>query len=67
VKRIWPFLVPGVVLSVVGLVWTLQGLDVLRGSVMSGSSLWATIGPIVLLIGVVLIGIGIGIRRRRAR
>jgi hypothetical protein len=66
VKRIWPFLVPGVVLSVVGLVWTLQGLDVLRGSVMSGSSLWATIGPIVLLIGLVLIGIAIAIRRRRA-
>jgi hypothetical protein len=66
VKRIWPFLVPGVVLSVVGLVWTLQGLDVLRGSVMSGSSLWATIGPIVLLVGLVLIGIAIAIRRRRA-
>ena len=65
-KRIWPFLVPGVVLSVVGLVWTLQGLDVLRGSVMSGSSLWVTIGPIVLLIGLVLIGIAIAIRRRRA-
>ena len=65
-KRIWPFLVPGVVLSVVGLVWTLQGLDVLRGSVMSGSSLWATIGPIVLLIGLVLIAIAIAIRRRRA-
>ena len=65
-KRIWPFIVPGVVLSVVGLVWTLQGLDVLRGSVMSGSSLWATIGPIVLLIGLVLIGIAIAIRRRRA-
>ena len=66
-KRIWPFLVSGVVLSAVGLVWTLQGLDVLRGSVMSGSSLWATIGPIVLLVGLVLIGIGIAIARRRSR
>ena len=66
-KRIWPFLVSGVVLSVVGLVWTLQGLDVLRGSVMSGSSLWATIGPIVLLVGLVLIGIAITIARRRSR
>lgn len=66
-KRIWPFLVPGVVLIGVGLVWTLQGLDVLRGSVMSGSSLWATIGPIVLLIGLVLIGIAIVIARRRSR
>jgi hypothetical protein len=67
VKRIWPFVISGVVLSTVGLVWTLQGLDVLRGSVMSGSSLWATIGPIVLLVGVVLIGIGIANARRRTR
>lgn len=67
VKRIWPFLVPGVILSAVGLVWTLQGLDVLRGSAMSGSSLWATIGPIVLLVGLVLIGIAIVIARRRRR
>ena len=61
----WPFLVPGVLLALVGLVWTLQGLDVLRGSVMSGSSFWAAIGPIVLLAGVVLIGIAIARRRRR--
>jgi hypothetical protein len=67
VKGIWPFVVSGVVLSTVGLVWTLQGLDVLRGSVMSGSSLWATIGPIVLLVGMVLIGIGIAKARRRTR
>jgi len=67
VKRIWPFLVPGLILSGIGLVWTLQGLDVLRGSVMSGSSLWATIGPIVLLVGLVLIGISIAIPRRRPR
>lgn len=68
-KRIWPFLVPGVILGAIGLVWTLQGLDVLRGSAMSGSSLWATIGPIVLLAGLVLIGIAIAIavRRRRTR
>jgi hypothetical protein len=67
VKRIWPYLVPGVILSAVGLIWTLQGLDVLRGSVMSGSSLWATIGPIVLVVGLVFLGISIGVARRRRR
>lgn len=66
-KRIWPFLTAGVVLSLVGLIWTLQGLNVLGGSVMSGSSLWAIIGPIVLLAGAVLIGIGIANSRRRRR
>ena len=66
-KRIWPYLVPGVILSAVGLIWTLQGLDVLRGSVMSCSSLWATIGPIVLVVGLVFLGISIGVARRRRR
>ncbi|MDR7188321.1 hypothetical protein J2Y46_001137 [Microbacterium sp. BE35] len=32
---------------------------------MTGSTLWATIGPIVLVVGLVLIGIGIARRRRR--
>jgi hypothetical protein len=65
VKRIWPFLVSGVILGCVGLVWTLQGLNVLRGSVMSGSTVWATIGPVVLLVGLVLVAIAITIARRR--
>ena len=67
VKRMWPFLVPGVILSLVGLVWTLQGFNVLGGSVMSGSPLWATIGPIVLVVGLVLISVGIARRRRTTR
>jgi len=66
-KRIWPFLVPGVILGAIGLVWTLQGFNVLGGSAMSGSPLWATIGPIVLVVGLVLIGIGIAIAVSRRR
>ncbi|MFH8252394.1 hypothetical protein ACH3VR_18655 [Microbacterium sp. B2969] len=64
-KRSWPFVVPGVILVLVGLVWFLQGIDVLGGSAMSGSSLWATVGPIVLLVGVALIVMGIVFARRR--
>ena len=64
-KRIWPFLVPGVILTGAGLVWTLQGFNVLPGSVMSGSSFWATAGPIILVVGLVLIGIAIARSRRR--
>lgn len=63
-KSIWAWFVAGAILVIVGLIWTLQGLNVLGGSAMSGSSLWATIGPIVLLIGLVLIGIGVARRRR---
>ena len=61
-----PFVVPGVILAVLGLVWLLQGVDVLGGSAMSGSPLWATVGPIVLVVGLALIVVGI-VRRRRAR
>ncbi|WP_345544086.1 hypothetical protein [Microbacterium jejuense] len=64
-KRMWPWLALGVLLALVGAVWTLQGLNVLGGSAMSGSPLWATIGPIVLIAGVVLIVVAIVISRRR--
>ena len=45
----------GGVLVVIGLVWFLQGIDVLGGSAMSGVTLWAIVGPIVALAGVALI------------
>jgi hypothetical protein len=45
----------GVLLGLVGLIWTLQGLDVLSGSAMSGVTLWAIIGPVVAILGVWLV------------
>jgi hypothetical protein len=48
-------LVVGAVLVLVGILWTLQGLDVVGGSGMSGHAIWAVIGPIVSLIGVFLV------------
>jgi hypothetical protein len=53
----------GVVLVLIGVLWTLQGLDVIGGSGMSGKTLWAVIGPIVALAGLGLVVTGI--RRRR--
>jgi hypothetical protein len=44
----------GVLLVVVGAVWTLQGLGYLPGSVMTGVTLWAVVGPVVALAGLVL-------------
>jgi hypothetical protein len=41
-----------------GAVWTLQGLDVLGGSAMSGVTLWAIVGPIVAVAGLVLAFLG---------
>ncbi|RZS64786.1 hypothetical protein EV187_3174 [Agromyces ramosus] len=57
----------GVLMIVVGGVWTLQGVGVLPGSVMSGVALWAILGPVVALIGVALLVWGIARRRRNAR
>ncbi|GAA2158406.1 hypothetical protein FHX52_2417 [Humibacillus xanthopallidus] len=44
----------GILLVLVGALWTLQGLGVVGGSVMSGVTLWAVIGPIVVLAGIAL-------------
>jgi len=41
----------GVLLLLVGVLWTLQGLGYVGGSAMSGVTLWAIIGPIVALAG----------------
>ncbi|MET3897796.1 hypothetical protein ABIB57_001742 [Devosia sp. UYZn731] len=43
----------GVVLLLVGALWTLQGANVLAGSVMSGQSQWLYIGIVLLIVGLV--------------
>ena len=48
----------GILLVLVGALWTLQGLGVVGGSVMSGVTLWAVIGPIVALGGIALVVTG---------
>jgi hypothetical protein len=53
VKKI-VFGVLGLLLAVVGVIWTLQGLGYLEGSSMTGESFWAIVGPIVAGLGVAL-------------
>lgn len=50
----WVLLVIGVLLVLTGTIWTLQGLDVVSGSPMSGVTAWAIIGPIVSVAGLAL-------------
>ncbi|MEU4516576.1 hypothetical protein AB0G05_44410 [Nonomuraea wenchangensis] len=57
--KAWIFLVLGVLLALTGLVWTLQGLGIVGGSVMSGVTTWAIIGPIVLVVALVLVFLGV--------
>ena len=63
----WFLIIVGAVLTAAGLVWTLQGFNVLPGSAMSGETLWATVGPLVAIAGVVMLVIGIRRRRRTSR
>lgn len=60
----WIWLVIGILALGAGVVWTLQGLDILRGSAMSGHPIFVVIGPIVGLVGLALVIVG---TRRRAR
>jgi hypothetical protein len=49
----------GFVLTLAGAVFTLQGVGILGGSVMSGVTFWAVAGPVIVLAGVVLAAIGL--------
>jgi hypothetical protein len=67
VKKNWIILGLGVLLVFIGVGWTLQGIDVMKGSAMSGVTLWAVVGPIVAIAGVALLGVGFSRRRRVSR
>jgi uncharacterized membrane protein YidH (DUF202 family) len=54
----------GVVIVLLGLVFTLQGVGVLKGSSMSNTTLWSVAGPVIIVVGVALAGLGL---RRRPR
>ena len=49
----------GVVLILIGLVFTGQGLNLIPGSVMTGIRMWFYIGMAMAIIGLVLLVIGL--------
>jgi uncharacterized membrane protein HdeD (DUF308 family) len=64
VKSSWAWLTGGLLAFVLGLLWTLQGLNLLTDSAMSGVTIWAIVGPIVAIAGLILIILGV---RKRSR
>jgi hypothetical protein len=58
------FVAVGVVAIVAGVTFALQGFGVVGGSAMSGSSLWAALGPLIALAG--LLAVVTGVRRLRS-
>ena len=49
-RRIF-LVIAGSLIVIAGVVWTLQGLGFIKGSVMTGVTLWALIGPLTALCG----------------
>ncbi|MGA2829481.1 MAG: hypothetical protein ABSF03_25615 [Streptosporangiaceae bacterium] len=54
----------GVLITVAGVIFTLQGLGAIGGSAMSGVTFWAVTGPVIALAGLAMVAIGL--RRRLA-
>lgn len=52
-------IVVGVIVALAGLLFTLQGLNVLGGSAMSGKTLWAVAGPVIAIVGLILASLGV--------
>ena len=49
----------GVVVALAGVIFTFQGLGFIGGSAMTGSTLWAILGPIIAVVGIVLVVLGL--------
>ncbi len=45
----------GVILTLAGILWILQGANILRAGVMAGQSQWAVIGLVVGIVGIGLL------------
>ena len=51
----WGLSIVGIVLILFGGLWTLQGMNVVRNSFMTGKIQWAIIGIVMLLVGLALV------------
>jgi hypothetical protein len=56
-KPLWVLV--GGVLALLGLLFTLQGTDIISGSAMSGTTFWAVAGPIIIVIGLIVATFGV--------
>jgi hypothetical protein len=54
----------GLLVALAGIIFTLQGLNVIGGSAMTGVTFWAVAGPVIALAGLALATVGL--RRRSA-
>jgi hypothetical protein len=48
----------GVVIVLAGLLFTLQGVGVVSGSTMSGTTFWSVAGPVIIVVGLAVAVVG---------
>jgi len=48
------FSIVGAVIALFGLIWFLQGANVLPGSFMTGSQFWEITGAVTFIIGIIM-------------
>lgn len=60
----WVLIVIGALAVAAGTIFTLQGLNILGGSSMTGDTTWAVVGPIIAAVGLLLLLIGARHSRR---
>ena len=53
----------GAILMLIGVVWALQGLNVIGGSFMTGQTQWLVIGVVCAIVGALVLALA-NIRRR---
>jgi hypothetical protein len=49
----------GAVVTLAGVLFALQGFNVLGGSAMSGSSVWKVLGPVIAIVGLAILTVGL--------
>jgi len=54
----------GVLVTVAGVIFALQGLGYVHGSVMTGTTLWAVLGPFIAVCGLCIVALGLRVSRR---
>lgn len=54
----------GLLLILLGAVWTLQGFNVLAGSAMSGHRRWVLVGGAIVIVGVFLEVLAARVRKK---
>lgn len=58
----WLLIALGAVIFAAGIVFMLQGLGDIGGSTMTGKTTWAVLGPIIAVVGLLVVAVGIRTR-----